>query len=158
MKKHYSLGSLAVVFLLLALTSCATAPLQEPIALDHAALHVADLGKSASFYEALGLKRIADPFMDGRMIWLSAGSHRQLHLIPGRAESSAPDMPVHLAFVIPSIPAAVARLEAAGIPYYDNKKVPQSVATRPDGVRQIFLQDPDGYWVELNDAPVTAPR
>jgi catechol 2,3-dioxygenase-like lactoylglutathione lyase family enzyme len=24
--------------------------------------------------------------------------------------------------------------------------------TRADGVRQIYLQDPDGYWIEINDA------
>ena len=158
MRIHRILGAIAVVSYVLTQTSCATAPPQEPIALDHAALHVADLEKSASFYEALGLKRIADPFKEGRLIWLSAGSHRQLHLISGRAESSAPDMPVHLAFVVPSIAVAVARLEAAGVPYYNNLKMPQTVSSRPDGVKQIYLQDPDGYWVELNDAPVTGPR
>jgi 2-keto-4-pentenoate hydratase/2-oxohepta-3-ene-1,7-dioic acid hydratase in catechol pathway len=24
--------------------------------------------------------------------------------------------------------------------------------SRTDGIRQIFLQDPDGYWIEVNDA------
>src|SRR5688572_1377553 len=108
---HRILGSSAVLACLMALTGCATASPQEPIALDHAALHVADLEKSAAFYEALGLKRIADPFKDGRLFWLSAGSHRQLHLISGRAENTAPDMPVHLAFVVPSIAVAIERLE-----------------------------------------------
>jgi len=23
--------------------------------------------------------------------------------------------------------------------------------TRPDGIKQIYLQDPDGYWIEIND-------
>jgi len=23
---------------------------------------------------------------------------------------------------------------------------------RPDGVRQIYFQDPDGYWLEVNDS------
>jgi lactoylglutathione lyase len=157
MNRILGLGS--VVCWLLALTNCATAPPQEPLALlDHAALHVADLEKSASFYETLGLKRIADPFKDGRLIWLSAGPHRQLHLVAGRAESSAPDMPVHLAFAVPSIPVAAARLEAAGVPYYNSRKEPHTVSNRPDGVKQIYLQDPDGYWVELNDAPGTGRR
>ena len=26
------------------------------------------------------------------------------------------------------------------------------VNIRPDGIKQIWLQDPDGYWVEINDA------
>jgi len=25
------------------------------------------------------------------------------------------------------------------------------VTTRPDGVHQIWFQDPDGYWLEIND-------
>ena len=26
------------------------------------------------------------------------------------------------------------------------------VFKRPDGVSQTFIQDPDGYWIEINDA------
>lgn len=137
---------------LLALTSCATRPPLEPIALDHVALHVTDLEKSASFYEALGLTRIVDPFNDGTIIWLSAGPRRQLHLVARRSDFAAPDMPVHLAFAVPSIAVAVAGLDTAGVPYYNNRKEPRTVSSRPDGVKQIYLQDPDGYWVELNDA------
>jgi catechol 2,3-dioxygenase-like lactoylglutathione lyase family enzyme len=22
---------------------------------------------------------------------------------------------------------------------------------RPDGIKQIYVQDPDGYWIEIND-------
>lgn len=25
-------------------------------------------------------------------------------------------------------------------------------AVRFDGVKQIFIKDPDGYWIEINDA------
>jgi lactoylglutathione lyase len=31
----------------------------------------------------------------------------------------------------------------------DGRDVPQ---VRSDGVKQIFVQDPDGYWIEINDA------
>ncbi len=27
-----------------------------------------------------------------------------------------------------------------------------SITTRVDNVKQIWLQDPDGYWIEINDA------
>jgi lactoylglutathione lyase len=27
-----------------------------------------------------------------------------------------------------------------------------AITTRVDGVKQIWLQDPDGYWLEINDA------
>ena len=28
----------------------------------------------------------------------------------------------------------------------------KSPTVRPDGVSQIYFQDPDGYWLEVNDA------
>tara|TARA_R110000868_G_scaffold1389_10_gene10744 strand:+ start:3320 stop:3502 length:183 start_codon:yes stop_codon:yes gene_type:complete len=27
-----------------------------------------------------------------------------------------------------------------------------NITKRPDGVKQIYLQDPDGYWIEVNSA------
>ena len=30
-------------------------------------------------------------------------------------------------------------------------------AVRFDGVKQIFIQDPDGYWIEINDALKVQP-
>ena len=29
-----------------------------------------------------------------------------------------------------------------------DSKEPQ---VRPDGIKQVYLQDPDGYWIEIND-------
>ena len=34
---------------------------------------------------------------------------------------------------------------------YQNLKGDGKVTLRPDGVNQIYLQDPDGYWIEVND-------
>jgi lactoylglutathione lyase len=28
----------------------------------------------------------------------------------------------------------------------------KGVTRRPDGIRQIYFQDPDGHWLEINDA------
>jgi hypothetical protein len=25
------------------------------------------------------------------------------------------------------------------------------ITIRPDGIQQIYLKDPDGYWIEIND-------
>jgi lactoylglutathione lyase len=27
-----------------------------------------------------------------------------------------------------------------------------AISSRVDGVKQIWFQDPDGYWIEINDA------
>ena len=29
--------------------------------------------------------------------------------------------------------------------------VPLETNDRPDGVKQVYFQDPDGYWIEVND-------
>ncbi|MEL6917112.1 MAG: hypothetical protein AAFO99_05205 [Bacteroidota bacterium] len=38
------------------------------------------------------------------------------------------------------------------IPYWDWPGNKSSVADRSEGVRQIYLQHPDGYWIEINTA------
>ncbi len=44
-------------------------------------------------------------------------------------------------------------IAARGFDYSDFKGTPGAVNVRPDGVRAVFLQDPNGYWIELNDSP-----
>ena len=43
-------------------------------------------------------------------------------------------------------------LDALKIPYSDWPGAAHTVNHRDDGVRQIYFQDPDGYWIEINDA------
>ena len=31
------------------------------------------------------------------------------------------------------------------------KGTPGAVNVRPDGMRAVFVQDPNGYWIEIND-------
>jgi catechol 2,3-dioxygenase-like lactoylglutathione lyase family enzyme len=45
------------------------------------------------------------------------------------------------------------RLKDRRIAWSDFAGTQGAVGTvRTDGVRQIFLRDPDGYWIEVNDA------
>jgi lactoylglutathione lyase len=123
------------------------------IAFDHAGLEVHDLQKSASFYLALGLYRIDDPFKDARHVWMSLGRGQALHLLAGAAPATGlRAMDVHLALRVRSIDDVVMTLNRLNIAYFNSKKVPQTITTRADGVKQIYLQDPDGYWLEINDA------
>lgn len=134
----------------LAASSCRST---ASIAFDHAGLQVRDLEKSASFYRALGLHRIDDPFNDSVHLWMSLDGDRALHLLAGTPSAAGPRaMDVHLALRVRSIDDAVTTLNRLHVPYFNSRQVPQTITTRPDGVRQIYLQDPDGYWLELNDA------
>ena len=120
---------------------------------DHMALHVHDLGKSAQFYESVvGLTKITDPFNDDRHVWFSLGPHLQLHLIGGGPQTGEHDIDVHLAFRVESLEEFVDHLNRAKIKYWSTKREPGVITVRPDGVKQVYFQDPDGYWIEVNNA------
>ena len=123
----------------------------KPPEFDHYAVHVRDLAKSGEFYEkVIGLERIPDPFKDGRHIWFRMGPHTQLHVIGGAVDLPQQPIDIHFALRVASLNDFMARLDKAQVKYRsftgDGK-----ITTRPDGVRQIYLQDLDGYWIEVND-------
>ena len=117
---------------------------------NHIALYVADLQKSTAFYrDIIDAEIIPDPFQDGRHVWFKIGKCNQLHLI---AASESPQTGnIHFAFAVPSLDAFVGRLNQFGIRYEDGKGRTGQVRLRPDGVKQIYLQDPDGYPIEINE-------
>jgi len=120
---------------------------------DHATVYVRDLDKSAAFYEkVLGFEKIPEPFKDGRHVWFRIGPHDQLHVVSGATKPTENEINVHLAFRVASVSDFAARLEKAGVKYRKSIRGDGTVATpRPDGVNQIYFQDPDGYWIEVND-------
>lgn len=145
-----SLLSLAVL-LFPCLLFAQSSPSAKAPEFDHQAIHVRDLAKSAEFYQnVIGLEKIPEPFKDGRHVWLRMGPHSQLHIISGATDIPAQPIDVHFAFRVTSLTDLIARLDKAQVKYRsftgDGK-----ITTRPDGVKQIYLQDPDGYWMEVND-------
>jgi lactoylglutathione lyase len=125
---------------------------QSPV-LEHIAVYVYDLKVSTRFYkEILQLDTIPEPFHDGRHTWFSIGGKSQLHLISGAAKSLAHDKNSHLCFRVPSMDVFIGRLKNAGVLFEDWPGNAQTITTRPDGVHQIYFKDPDGWWIEVNDA------
>ena len=149
---------LAALALVALAAGCAPAPRVAPVALgpvalDHAALHVADLDRSAAFYERVfGLERLEAPGDPAVIRWLGLGNGTELHLI--RYDGAVPPTTraVHFALRVPDLDAVVARVRSLGVAYSDWPGAPSAVSVRGDGVRQIYVQDPDGYWIEVNDA------
>ena len=122
------------------------------VTFDHTALHVADLDRSVAFYERLfGIAEIEAPGDPAVIRWLSLGGDDQLHLIDYGDGSVEPTKAVHFALGVSDFDALVARVQRLGVPYSDWPGVAGAVSLRPDGVRQIYVQDPDGYWIEVND-------
>ena len=120
---------------------------------DHSTVYVRDLQKSADFYEkTLGLERIPEPFKDGRHVWFRIGSHDQLHVVSGATEVMPHDINVHLAFRVPSFTDFVSHLDHMSIKYRKSiRDETRGTSVRADGIHQVYFQDPDGYWIEVND-------
>lgn len=121
--------------------------------LNHIALYVVNLKTSTDFYcNIVGLDTIPEPFQDGKHTWLQVGPNIQLHLIQGAIEKENHNKNSHLCFSVLSVEDFITMLRKHSIEYENWPGERMKITTRIDGVKQIYLKDPDGYWIEINDA------
>ena len=126
---------------------------QPTARIDHVAYYVVDLKVSADFYrDVVGLKAIPEPFNDGRHAWFELGPKIALHIISGATAPLPKEKRNHLCLSVPSMDAFIARLAKNKIPYENLAGEKSAITRRPDGVNQLYFQDPDGNWIEINDA------
>lgn len=124
---------------------------KKPV-LNHIALYVVNLERSTTFYQNIvQIDTIPEPFHDGKHTWFSIGSYSHLHIISGAKETREHEKNTHLCFSVPSIEDFITRLEKARIPFENWTGARQTFNVRVDGVKQIYLRDPDGYWIEINN-------
>jgi lactoylglutathione lyase len=134
------------------LTASLSTHAQKP-SLNHIALWVVDLKVSTHFYQdIIGIDTIPEPFHDGKHTWFSIGPKSHLHLIQGAAAAEPHPKNTHLCFTVPSVPAFIRVLEKNHIDFENWIGEKNAVTKRVDGVQQIYFRDPDGYWIEMNDA------
>jgi lactoylglutathione lyase len=125
---------------------------QKPV-LNHIALYVFDLKKSTEFYrDVLQLDEIPEPFKDGKHTWFKLGEYSQFHLIEGAKQIISHEKSSHLCFSVKSLKEFIILLDKRKIDRVNMKGDSRKPTVRPDGVSQIYFQDPDGYWLEVNDA------
>ncbi len=131
--------------------SSATLNASQPIMLNHIAVYVHNLEKSTTFYEnVLQLKQIPEPFKDGKHTWFTIGAAGQLHLIQGAEQNIKRDKNDHLCFSVKSMEDFIANLDKQKIDYTNWPGTAKAPTVRVDGVKQIYFQDPDGHWLEIN--------
>jgi len=112
----------------------------------HNNINVLDLERSAAFYrEALGLREARRKTADDGsfiLVFLSDGiTPHQLELtwLRDRKEPyNLGDNEFHLAVMVDDFEGARARHKEMGVVCYENEKM---------GI--YFIEDPDGYWVEI---------
>lgn len=149
--KKYILLSFIIMFFMATATPAQQSPVKP--SLNHIALYVVDLKISTNFYQhIIGLDTIPEPFHDGRHTWFSIGPKSHLHLIQGAASVIPHNKNSHTCFTVPSVEAFIQTLNKNNIPFENWAGDKQQVTNRVDGVKQIYFTDPDGYWIEINDA------
>ncbi len=126
-----------------------------PAAINHVSVSVTDMAASVAFYtEFLGLAVVPSPSFGMPVTWLRAGSI-SLHLFE-RPTVVAPYH--HVAFTIDDLVGLRSQAVARGIvptePPFDQ------VTLLPDGSAQMYVTDPGGNLVELDqpdarDLPLT---
>lgn len=124
---------------------------QAQVKLNHIAVYVENLAESKSFYsDIIGLEEIEEPFKDGLHIWYKIGSS-QLHLIEGEWEELTTNKNNHLCFSIEDMNSFIENLNTNNIHFENWIGESSKITQRVDGVKQIYFQDPNGYWIEVND-------
>jgi catechol 2,3-dioxygenase-like lactoylglutathione lyase family enzyme len=129
--------------------------------LDHLLVLTDDIDATRDFYhEALGLEQGERPPLEFSGYWLYAGDVACVH-VADRAEYAAhsdrigiPAMPGaegtgaldHIAFAGEDYDAVLARLREHGVE-------PRENLIPGPGIRQLFLEDPNGVKIEINVMP-----
>ena len=116
--------------------------------LNHVAIHVTDVEKSAEFFRrVLLLAPIPRPAFNFPGAWFRLGANQELHLI-GRSDE--PVLPRsrnnHFALRVEELDSWEAHFKKVDADFRPRK-------LRPDGAWQVFLRDPDGHAIELFTPP-----
>ena len=122
---------------------------------NHQALSVKDLEKSVTFYKSvLGLEQITNRTQMAGISWFSLGEGKEFHLVSVIKEEVKINKAVHIALTTPNFDGLIKHLEKNKIAFSDWPGKVNAVTLRADGIKQIYLQDPDGYWIEINSVAV----
>ncbi|MDN3618648.1 VOC family protein [Polaribacter undariae] len=124
----------------------------QPFIFNHIALSVKDVDTSIAFYQkVLQLKEIKNTASNSKTRWLSIGEGKQLHIIPRPDAIIKTNKAVHFALSTTDIATFILHLKELKIEYSDWIGTPNKDYVRNDGILQVYFQDPNGYWIEVNN-------
>ncbi|HWD89795.1 MAG TPA: VOC family protein [Mucilaginibacter sp.] len=140
------------VFTLIFALPCTLFAQDNKPSVNHVAICTHDLKKSIAFYnDVMELQKIPNPFHDTVHQWFRIGPDIALHVIAANCPAEARDINTHLCFHVASLPDFMKHLDEYHIKYGDWTGNYKKTQVRADGVLQIYFQDPDGYWIEVNN-------
>ena len=115
----------------------------------HTRFKVRDLERAIRFYEENFACRVRVRHKSGRGTELAhmtlPGGHADLELayLPWDPDFKLDEDIIHIAFEVDDITATVAALRSNGV------KITEEPSSNPSGSRIAFVEDPDGYEIEL---------
>ena len=119
---------------------------------NHIALSVKDVNESIDFYKkVLQLTEIKNTASNSKTRWLSISEGKQLHLIPRPDAEIKTNKAVHFALATATLNTFIKHLDELNVEYSDWLDTPNKDYIRKDGIVQIYFQDPNGYWIEINN-------
>jgi lactoylglutathione lyase len=121
------------------------------LALHHAGLYVASLGRSIAFYHDVFGMQVAERLSFGgeKLAFLRLGTAR-LELIESGAAARPTGVVDHVAFEVDDLEATLELLRARGVTLIDTTPI----AVLGLGARIAFCQGPDGERIELLQSDV----
>lgn len=122
---------------------------------DHYTIKVKNLSTSAAFYgDFLGLPEIENRTRKEYIRWFSLGKGAELHVVEGSKAGIETNVGLHLALRLSDFDKFLNHLEENNIRQHNSKGEPDTINVRSDGIRQVYFKDPDGYWIEVNEAEI----
>lgn len=135
----------------LLITSFSSAQSNFNFKMDHNALLVQDLEVAAEFYmDILGLTEISNGGLPSHTRWFQFNDKVQIHLSES-GDDIQKKKGVHIAIRTENLDEFITFLNSKNIHWENWPGEKSATRFRPDGVQQIYIRDPDGYWIEIND-------
>lgn len=120
---------------------------------DHYSLIIKDLEKTGDFYaNILKLEEIPHPSASSGFRWFRIKGNSQLHLIGKDKVAMQHSKSVHLCLATQNLDKFIDHLNKNNIPFWDWPGKEGAITNRADGVKQIYIKDPENNWVEINTA------
>jgi catechol 2,3-dioxygenase-like lactoylglutathione lyase family enzyme len=120
--------------------------------LNHMSVLVSNLERSAEFYQrVLRLPEVECLAAKPNIRWFGIGPEQTVHLIEGDFAGTHVKMSTHFCITVPDFEETIAHIAAVGVTYVNVANQSGKVNVRADGVRSVYFQDPDGYWIEVSE-------
>ncbi|MEL6303818.1 MAG: VOC family protein [Bacteroidota bacterium] len=129
-------------------------PIQpETYHFDHQSLVVGNLMETGDFYrDVMGLEEIPHPEQKPGFRWFTIYGNSKLQLVKKEFTEFPKDKSIHFSLSVSNLEKFIENLLVHDVLFYDWPGNENGVTDRADGVKQIYFQDPEGYWIEINTA------